>query len=110
MEGQELVEGLPKWMQMVGAIIFFCGAGLAGIFGYLKPKLSKSLDDQKNSDAVVISAAFADGRVIAGLTKAVEELVEISKQNHVAAESQTRAINFATEELRRLTIELVRGK
>ena len=113
---EEFLKGLPGSVQVAVFLGVGVGTALVAVLGYLKPKLAKTTDDQKNSDAVVISASFADSRVIDRLTVAIDQLkvaadkmTEASEEVMHVTESLTKSVNYATEEMRTLTRELIRG-
>lgn len=87
----ETLAGLPAWAQAVFTVFFFLTAAVAGIFGY-KGKVARRFEDQKASDTVVISAAFADGKVIKELTEAVERMTAAENRTCEAIERNTSAV------------------
>lgn len=106
---------LPAWAQVVASVAVFFTTSLVAVFGYLKPRIARKVEEQKSQDAVVISAAFADSKAISGLTKAVEELaasisklIDLHEASHELHGRHIRALDYATEEIRRVTLEMVR--
>lgn len=111
--GEEFKD-LPAWAQALVSAAIFLVSGIAAILGYTK-KFASKVEDQKNQDAVVISAAFADSKVIAQLAVVIEKLhvavvqhTEKQDRANELKERQIRALDYATEEIRRVTLELVR--
>ena len=95
----------------------FFGAGIAAWVGYTKKKIGAKVGGEEKTDAVVISAAFADSRVIERLADAierlnrnVEHLEESVALNAQVNGSTTNAINYCTESIRTITLELIRNK
>ena len=72
---------LPLWGQITALLVF-----IASAVGVVRNAWTKS-KPEPSSDAVVVSAAFADGTSIAKLTRAVDNLAGISERaEHAAAQ------------------------
>lgn len=72
-------------------VFFFLSAAVAGILGY-KGKVAKRFEEQNSSDTVVISAAFADGKVTKELTEAVDRMTAAENRTCEAIERNTTAV------------------
>lgn len=110
-------ESLPTWVQVSISAGMFVGTTTVAWFGYTKKKLGQKLEEQKSQDTVVISASFADSKVIDRLsasieanTGATERLIDCVEDLRGATGSQTNSINYATDAIRQHTLELIRGK
>lgn len=117
-------EGLPPWLQTIIAVGFFVGSVTLGLIGYTKKNWSEKLDEQKSQDAVVISASFADSRVIEQLGSsikdlrgavddlegAVQQFAALTRDSAEATSRLANSVNYATEAIRQSTVEMVRGQ
>lgn len=76
MEG---LDGLPPWAQVIVSMVVLGSAVFAVVQGYTKKKIGSDNDSSK--DAVVVSAAIADGQAIRDMTTALREHCSVMRDN-----------------------------
>lgn len=93
---------LPPWLQITVSVAVFFGTVIAGILGYTKKKFGSKVEDQRSQDSVVISAAFADRRVIESLSDSIRAGHDATDRNTDASMRVVDAINRQTDSIRDL--------
>lgn len=80
------IGGLPEHMKLmvVGTVIVV--SSVWGVIKFLKPfidNLAPKSQTPKETDAVVISAALADGKIMSNLTHSVDRLAEATEKGNI---------------------------
>lgn len=92
----ESFENLPPWLQAITNIAIFLATSGLVVFGYTRKKVAERLQGDESKDAVVVSAAFADSKIIADLRHEIDALGAHVHELRLSTDRNTEAINSQT--------------
>ncbi len=104
----EQFTALAPHLQIIVAVLTLVGTGIWGVVKFFKPfidNVHKTLPSAKTTDAVVISAALADGKMMADLKHSVDKLCETQERGNEAREKANIINQMLLEAITRLVLK-----